>query len=219
MDRNDLQPLPVNDLVVHHGDELLGEGSTSKVMRGTLFGRYEVAVKVFSSSFDRQQFQEECQDLADAIHPGIVRAYGQLFIHFNETDHPAIVFEYAPLGSLAQWLDNEPHALHEHTHHFITIARHIAGGMLYLHQGSGGSCSGHSHSRRPYLHRDLSPANCLLFGSKHIIPVDDKNDKDDTSDDMKKIGKAEFHNIAAKVADFGRGRLHSEHVTTPLLPA
>ncbi|XP_043943347.1 interleukin-1 receptor-associated kinase 4 [Protopterus annectens] len=139
-----------NEHPVATGGNKLGEGGFGVVFKGCFNSRL-VAVKrlaalpLFSLQELKIQFDQEIETMANCRHENLVEMIG----FSNDSDHPCLVYDYMPNGSLMDrlaCLDNTP-PLSWYSR--CKIAQGTARGLLYLH-------SNH------HIHRDVKSANILL---------------------------------------------------------
>ncbi|MBP9726692.1 MAG: protein kinase [Gammaproteobacteria bacterium] len=125
---------------------VLGEGGFGIVYQGA-WQRTDVAIKQLKvarlSASAVTSFADEARQHAALRHPHIVA----LFSVCVEVGHYSMVMEYMPQGSLYDVLHTKEKALPWSLR--LTMARHIAVGLAYLHDQS-------------ILHRDLKSLNVLL---------------------------------------------------------
>ncbi|XP_049354356.1 receptor kinase-like protein Xa21 [Solanum verrucosum] len=127
---------------------LIGEGSSGSVYKGTLFGGTAVAIKVLDLENEQvcKRFDTECEVMRNVRHRNLVPV-----ITTCSSDYiRAFVLRYMPNGSLENWLYRED--CHLNLHQRITIMLDVAMAIEYLQ---------HGHVT-PIVHCDLKPANVLL---------------------------------------------------------
>lgn len=108
-----------------------------------------VALKILKSSKVQSQeyqarFLGEAQSTAQLSHPGIIR----IFDTGRIGNLPFISCEYAPKGSLGDWLKNKPELMREQQ--AARLMCQVAEAVHYAHS-------------KLTLHRDIKPGNILLF--------------------------------------------------------
>uniref|UniRef100_M1DR60 Serine-threonine protein kinase, plant-type n=1 Tax=Solanum tuberosum TaxID=4113 RepID=M1DR60_SOLTU len=143
---------------------LIGEGSSGFVYKGTLFGGTAVAIKVLDLKNEKvcKRFDTECEVMRNVRHRNLVPV-----ITTCSSDHiRAFVLQFMPNGSLENWLYKEDR--HLNLHQRVTVMFDTAMAVEYLH---------HGHVA-PIVHCDLKPANVLLdedmvahveYGSEGIV--------------------------------------------------
>ncbi|XP_049380984.1 receptor kinase-like protein Xa21 [Solanum stenotomum] len=127
---------------------LIGEGSSGSVYKGTLFGGTAVAIKVLDLEIEQvcKRFDTECKVMRNARHRNLVSV-----ITTCSSDYiRAFVLQFMPNGSLENWLYREDR--HLNLHQRVTVMLDAAMAVEYLH---------HGHVT-PIVHCDLKPANILL---------------------------------------------------------
>ncbi|WMV23597.1 hypothetical protein MTR67_016982 [Solanum verrucosum] len=127
---------------------LIGEGSSGSVYKGTLSRGTVVAIKVLDLESEQvcKRFDTECEVMRNVRHRNIVPV-----ITTCSSDYiRAFVLRYMPNGSLENWLYRED--CHLNLHQRITIMLDVAMAIEYLH---------HGHAT-PIVHCDLKPTNVLL---------------------------------------------------------
>ncbi|XP_049392556.1 receptor kinase-like protein Xa21 [Solanum stenotomum] len=127
---------------------LIGEGSSGSVYKGTLFGGTAVAIKVLDLENEQvcKRFDTECEVMRNVRHRNLVSV-----ITTCSSDYiRAFVLQYMPTGSLENWLYKEDR--HLNLHQRVTVMLDAAMAVEYLH---------HGHNT-PIVHCDLKPANVLL---------------------------------------------------------
>ncbi|KAL3370460.1 hypothetical protein AABB24_007483 [Solanum stoloniferum] len=127
---------------------LIGEGSSGSVYKGTLFGGTAVAIKVLDLENEQvcKRFDTECEVMRNVRHRNLVSV-----ITTCSSDYiRAFVLQFMPNGSLENWLYKEDR--HLNLHQRVTVMLDAAMAVEYLH---------HGHNT-PIVHCDLKPANVLL---------------------------------------------------------
>ncbi|XP_055814380.1 receptor kinase-like protein Xa21 [Solanum dulcamara] len=130
------------------GSNLIGEGSSGSVYKGTLSGGSVVAIKVLDLENEQvcKRFDTECKVMRNVRHKNLVPV-----ITTCSSDYiRVIVVQYMPNGSLENWLYREES--HLNLLQRVTIMLDVAEAIEYLH---------HGHDT-PIVHCDLKPANVLL---------------------------------------------------------
>ncbi|XP_026674758.1 tyrosine-protein kinase transmembrane receptor Ror-like [Ceratina calcarata] len=149
----------------------IGEGCFGKVYKGescTGDSKEIVAIKVLKDSASREaeeDFMREVDIMSTFRHSNILTLKGVVLREGNNS--PWMVFEYMPLGDLAEVLRSNSRALRstkpglqpltQESLHWITIQ--IAAGMTYL-------------SGQRFVHRDLACRNCLV-GFDLVVKIAD----------------------------------------------
>ncbi|EXC29153.1 Serine/threonine-protein kinase PBS1 [Morus notabilis] len=153
---------------------LIGDGGFGAVYKGKLDTDQVIAVKRLDREGPQgdREFLVESHMLCVLSHPNLITLIG----YCSEYDHRLLVYEYMPLGSLADHLfgsisKKEP--LDWNTR--MKIAVGAAKGMEYLHHKAD----------PPVIYRDLKPSNILLgdgfhpklsdFGLAHFGPTGEKD--------------------------------------------
>uniref|UniRef100_A0A3Q7G0B2 non-specific serine/threonine protein kinase n=1 Tax=Solanum lycopersicum TaxID=4081 RepID=A0A3Q7G0B2_SOLLC len=146
---------------------LIGEGSSGSVYKGTLFGGTAVAIKVLDLENDQvcKRFDTKCQVMRNVRHRNLVPVITLCSSNYIR----AFVLHFMPNGSLENWLYNEDR--HLNLHQRVAVMLDAAMAVEYLH---------HGHVT-PIVHCDLKPANILLdedmvahvgdFGISKILAV------------------------------------------------
>ncbi|WMV23721.1 hypothetical protein MTR67_017106 [Solanum verrucosum] len=127
---------------------LIGQGSSGSVYKGTLFGGTAVAIKVLDLKNEKvcKRFDTECEVMRNVRHINLVPV-----ITTCSSDYiRAFVLLFMPNGSLENWLYKEDR--HLNLHQTVTVMLDAAMAVEYLH---------HGHVT-PIVHCDLKPANVLL---------------------------------------------------------
>ncbi|PON95425.1 GPCR kinase [Trema orientale] len=131
---------------------LLGEGGFGHVYKGRLRDTNQVvAVKKLSNLGlqGESEFLTESHMLTVLSHPNVVTLVG----YCSEGHQRLLVYEYMPLGSLADCLfEPDPFKIPLDWYTRMKIARAAARGLEYLHH----------HNYPPVIYRDLKSANILL---------------------------------------------------------
>ncbi|XP_049391663.1 receptor kinase-like protein Xa21 [Solanum stenotomum] len=146
---------------------LIGQGRSGSVYKGTLFGGTAVAIKALDLENDQvcKRFDTECEVMRNVRHRNLVSV-----ITTCSSDYiRAFVLRYMPNGSLENWLYREES--HLNLLQRVTVMLDAAMAVEYLH---------HGHVT-PIVHCDLKPANVLLdedmvahvgdFGISKILAV------------------------------------------------
>ncbi|KAK6791075.1 hypothetical protein RDI58_010156 [Solanum bulbocastanum] len=127
---------------------LIGEGSSGSVYKGTLFDGTAVAIKVLDLENEQvcKRFDTECEVMRNVRHRNLVPVITTCSGDYIR----AFVLRYMPNGSLENWLYKED--CHLNLHQRVTIMLDVAMAIDYLH---------HGHVT-PIVHCNLKPANVLL---------------------------------------------------------
>ncbi|PHT80723.1 hypothetical protein T459_13738 [Capsicum annuum] len=149
------------------GSNLIGEGSSGFVYKGTLSSGTVVAIKVLDLKKEQvcKRFDTECEVMRNVRHRNLVSV-----ITTCSSDYiRAFVLQYMSNGSLENWLYREDCQLNLLQR--VTVMFDAAMGIEYLHHGY----------ITPIVHCDLKPANILLdddmmahvgdFGISKILAV------------------------------------------------
>ncbi|PHT54322.1 hypothetical protein CQW23_08784, partial [Capsicum baccatum] len=149
------------------GSNLIGEGSSGFVYKGTLSSGTVVAIKVLDLENEQvcKRFDTECEVMRNVRHRNLVSV-----ITTCSSDYiRAFVLQYMSNGSLENWLHGEDRQLD--LLQSVTVMLDAAMGIEYLHHGY----------ITPIVHCDLKPANILLdddmkahvgdFGISKILAV------------------------------------------------
>ncbi|KAF3636153.1 putative LRR receptor-like serine/threonine-protein kinase-like [Capsicum annuum] len=149
------------------GSNLIGEGSSGFVYKGTLSSGTVVAIKVLDLEKEQvcKRFDTECEVMRNVRHRNLVSV-----ITTCSSDYiRAFVLQYMSNGSLENWLYREDCQLNLLQR--VTVMFDAAMGIEYLHHGY----------ITPIVHCDLKPANILLdddmmahvgdFGISKILAV------------------------------------------------
>ncbi|XP_049388163.1 receptor kinase-like protein Xa21 [Solanum stenotomum] len=146
---------------------LIGEGSSGSVYKGTLFGGTVVAIKVLDLEDEQvcKRFDTECEVMRNVRHRNLV----SVITTCSSDCIRAFVLQFMPNGSLENWLYREES--HLNLLQRVSIMLDVAVAIEYLH---------HGHNT-PIVHCDLKPANVLLdedmvahvgdFGISKILAV------------------------------------------------
>ncbi|WMV23680.1 hypothetical protein MTR67_017065 [Solanum verrucosum] len=127
---------------------LIGEGSSGSVYKGTLFGGTAVAIKVLDLENEQvcKRFDTECEVMRKVRHRNLVPVITTCSCDYIR----ALVLQFMPNGSLENWLFKEDRNLNLHQR--VTVMFDAAMAVEYLH---------HAHVT-PIVHCDLKPGNVLL---------------------------------------------------------
>ena len=159
---------------------ILGRGGMGIVFRARQLSlKRQVALKMILTGrkarpTDRARFQREAEAVARLQHPNIV----QIYEVGEQNGLPYFSLEFVNAGSLAQFLNNQPHPARI----CAAMVRDLAHAMHYAH-------------KRGIVHRDLKPANVLL----HL-------DESQILKDGNLADTAVFRNLTSyvpKITDFG----------------
>ncbi|XP_073139397.1 probable serine/threonine-protein kinase PBL7 isoform X2 [Henckelia pumila] len=132
----------------------LGEGGFGRVYKGVLQDTGEtVAIKQLDHNGCQgtREFLVEVMTLGQTDHPNLVRLIG----YCAEGDQKLLVYEYMPLGSLEEHLQDLGRPLDWNTR--MKIAAGAAKGLEYLHD----------KMNPPIIYRDLKSSNILLGNGYH----------------------------------------------------
>ncbi|CAI0544544.1 unnamed protein product [Linum tenue] len=134
-------------------ENLVGDGGFGSVYRGKLADDTAVAIKVLNvgKTGSWSSFLAECKALRNVKHRNLVK----LITTCSSVEFWALVYEFLPNGSLADWLqagkDGEKRDRLTLLQR-LNIAIDIASALDYLHHGC----------QVPVVHCDLKPSNILL---------------------------------------------------------
>ncbi|TVU22207.1 hypothetical protein EJB05_31889, partial [Eragrostis curvula] len=132
--------------------EKVGQGGFGSVYKGQLPNGVPVAVKMLESSTgDGEEFINEVATIGQIHHANIVRLLG----FCSEGTRRALIYEFMPNESLERYIFLQDSNISQELlvpDKMLDIARGIARGMEYLHQG----CN------QRILHFDIKPHNILL---------------------------------------------------------
>lgn len=130
-------------------ENMVGRGGSSRVYRGCLPDRKELAVKLLKPSEDViKEFVQEIDIITTLHHKNIISLFGFCF----EDDNLLLVYEFLPRGSLEENL----HGNKKDGHKFgwqerYCVAVGVAEALDYLHNRT-----------EPVIHRDVKSSNILL---------------------------------------------------------
>ncbi|KAK8611552.1 hypothetical protein V6N13_131600 [Hibiscus sabdariffa] len=133
--------------------ELLGAGGFGRVYRGVLpTSKLEVAVKRVSheSRQGMKEFIAEIVSLGRLRHRNVVQLLG----YCRRKGELLLVYDYMPNGSLDKYLYNNQPNLTLNWRQRLNVAKGVASGLFYLHQGW----------EQVVIHRDVKASNVLLDG-------------------------------------------------------
>ncbi|KAL3533182.1 hypothetical protein ACH5RR_006703 [Cinchona calisaya] len=137
--------------------EKLGEGGYGSVYKGKLRSGQFVAIKMLNnkSQANGQDFINEVATLGRIHHVNVVRLVG----FCASTSKRALVYDYMPNGSLDKFIFADwQNGISLSWNNAFQIAKGVARGMQYLHQG----CN------MQILHFDIKPHNVLL--DENFVP-------------------------------------------------
>ncbi|KAA8490313.1 putative cysteine-rich receptor-like protein kinase 39 [Porphyridium purpureum] len=134
---------------------MLGTGGFGTVFRGTCMGE-TVAIKQVNSSGEKaiQELKNELEMMWRVSHENIIQTHGGFYplngVKDHEDELPLIVLEYAPKGSLENYIfaDGQKTLLPKDV--LLSIFRGVLDGLKYLHASN-------------VIHRDIKPQNILLM--------------------------------------------------------
>ncbi|WMV23567.1 hypothetical protein MTR67_016952 [Solanum verrucosum] len=130
------------------GSNLIGEGSSGTVYKGTFSSGTTVAIKVLDLENEQvcKRFDTECEVMRNVRHRNLVPV-----ITTCSSDYiRAFVLKYISNGSLENWLYRE--ARHLNLLQRVTVMLDVAMAIEYLHHGNDTAI----------VHCDIKPANVLL---------------------------------------------------------
>ncbi|CAH1992456.1 unnamed protein product [Acanthoscelides obtectus] len=175
----------------------VGEGCFGKVFKGELLSDDGeqvriVAIKVLKDTANREaeeDFLREVEIMSAFRHPNILSLLGVVLK--DENVNPMMVFEFMPLGDLAELLRNQrrlypstpasedpslpPNTTQLNRRDLLAIAIQIAAGMRYL-------------ASQRFVHRDLACRNCLVADGPVVKIADFGMSRDVYTCDYYKIG-------------------------------
>ncbi|KAG2596092.1 hypothetical protein PVAP13_5KG130000 [Panicum virgatum] len=132
--------------------EKVGQGGFGSVYKGQLPNGVPVAVKMLENSTgEGEDFINEVATIGQIHHANIVRLLG----FCSEGTRRALIYEFMPNESLERYIFLHDSSISQELlvpHKMLEIAKGIARGMEYLHQG----CN------QRILHFDIKPHNILL---------------------------------------------------------
>jgi serine/threonine protein kinase len=132
--------------------EKVGQGGFGSVYKGQLPNGVPVAVKMLENSTgEGEDFINEVATIGQIHHANIVRLLG----FCSEGTRRALIYEFMPNESLERYIFLQDSSIFQELlvpHKMLQIAKGIARGMEYLHQG----CN------QRILHFDIKPHNILL---------------------------------------------------------
>lgn len=134
----------------YNNSRILGRGGQGIVYKGILTDGRIVAVKksrVLDAS-KVKQFVNEVIILSKINHRNVVKILGCCL----ETEHPQLVYEFIPNGTLFQYIHNENEEFPFSWDMRLQIATEVAEALSYLH----------SAATLPIYHRDIKSTNILL---------------------------------------------------------
>ncbi|GMN27397.1 hypothetical protein TIFTF001_001632 [Ficus carica] len=134
----------------YNNSRILGRGGQGIVYKGILTDGRIVAVKksrVLDAS-KVKQFVNEVVILSKINHRNVVKILGCCL----ETEHPQLVYEFIPNGTLFQYIHNENEEFPFSWDMRLQIATEVAEALYYLH----------SAASLPIYHRDIKSTNILL---------------------------------------------------------
>lgn len=133
----------------HHAGNLIGKGGGSRVYRGLLPDRGELAVKLLQrSEHVLKDFASEVEILTVLQHRSIISLIGFCI----EDENYALVYDYLPQGSLEENIHGEKSSLRWTQRYDVAVG--VAEALDYLH--------GASRSSQPVIHGDVKSSNILL---------------------------------------------------------
>ncbi|KAL2649497.1 hypothetical protein R1flu_017625 [Riccia fluitans] len=126
----------------------LGRGAFGVVYKGVLLDGSEVAVKELVGHRAIKDFEVEVRTLGNINHANLVALRGFCL----KRNHPLLVYEYVPNGSLDKWIFSKEKLLSWQTR--VDVARGTARGLSYLHE--------ELQIGQAIIHLDIKPENILL---------------------------------------------------------
>jgi len=139
---------------------LIGSGAFGSVYQGehSILTERVVAIKILHTHLgtpaERNRFLEEARLLGHIHHPHIL----QIFDAGLENGLPYLVTEYAPHGSLRDFLTRSAHTIPPEEVSF-TILSQVGEALYYAHQ-------------QHIVHRDLKPENILFNANDRVLLAD-----------------------------------------------
>lgn len=166
-----------------------------------------VAIKMLRSVNHRKQlastiygrFYQEAEALAKLDHPNIIPIYDV----GRDVEHPYLVMEYCPKGSLAEYLKGNP----LEARRAAKLVQLIASGVSIAHE-------------KGIVHRDLKPSNILLAGpfrTSHPSAMPTPSSVSllpQSSPDT----RPEFDSLTPRITDFGLAKILNESESSSSQP-
>eukprot|EP01102_Stenamoeba_stenopodia_P014004 TRINITY_DN4615_c0_g1_i2.p1 TRINITY_DN4615_c0_g1~~TRINITY_DN4615_c0_g1_i2.p1 ORF type:complete len:670 (-),score=136.64 TRINITY_DN4615_c0_g1_i2:3-2012(-) len=180
---------------------IVGFGAAAVVRKGTWKGR-EVAVKIYYPGYDTQEFVKEVSTLSILSHPAMVKLFGICV----DSGRFGLVMEYAPLGSLEDYLKGRGEQAsvtlkssprtpsgRNITNRRVLVNKRLEDAsdwpLIFRFATDISAAMAYVHSQG-FLHRDLKPSNILIYSL---------SEKDE---------------VTAKLCDFGAGRRGAQQMTS-----
>ncbi|XP_072043320.1 mitogen-activated protein kinase kinase kinase 9-like [Amphiura filiformis] len=126
--------------------EKLGEGGFAVVHRAVFTKPYKGHTETAAKSVNNDLLKEEVEVMKQLNHPHIVEFLGV----YEKGPTTIILLEYAPNGTLRQYLAKDPSVTPVPEDLLRRWAKESSLAIQYLHE-------------RKFLHRDIKAPNCLLF--------------------------------------------------------
>ncbi|XP_073221239.1 probable receptor-like protein kinase At5g18500 [Cicer arietinum] len=222
--------IPIKEVyaATNHLNEMnvIGEGTSGKVYKGTMKNNEQVAVKhIINDDGNIETFVREVTSLSHVKHQNLVSLLGCCV----EGDECFIIYEICPNGSLSEWLFGKKNKVLSWIKR-LEIAIDSARGLWFLHTYQGGCI----------VHRDIKPTNILIgsnfeaklsdFGLSKVIEVGEtyaisevrgsfgyvdpqyqSNNHVNSSGDVYSFGMAKSLSRNGSIAEFADPRLEGEY--------
>ncbi|KAJ3689140.1 hypothetical protein LUZ61_018304 [Rhynchospora tenuis] len=132
----------------------IGEGSHGSIFKGHLDNSI-VAIKMLNHDYyQKHEFSQKVENITKARHPNLISLVGACL------EAHALIYEYAPHGSLEDYLHKKNHSMTWQVR--ARVASELCNVLTYLH----------STQPNPIAHGNLKPSN-ILFDSNYSVKLSD----------------------------------------------